>query len=420
MNAATPGPEQNVFRIGDLELSLEEARRILTAVRMGAVDALVVTGNDGERIYTLEGADDSYRLLIEQMTEGALLLSLEGDVLYCNRRCAELLRCPLEEIGGQSFSLHVPESERAGYYALLEQARDGEGRVELHLSDNKGVWHPVLMSMRAMQLHGMTVLSAVVTDIAERLRLEEALRQSARLAAIGQVMAGLSHESRNALQRGLAASEMLLRRVGDQPKIMSLLQEVRKAQEDLQRVYEGVQSYAAPIRLDIKEQDVAACWRAAWHDLAQRRALKHASLTEVTDGADTRCAVDAFWLKNVFRNLFENSLAACPAPVTVSVTCESDSVDGMPAVGIHVVDNGPGVSQEEATAIFQPFYTTKTKGTGLGLPIVRRIVEAHGGTIDVAHSEGPGLELLLRLPKTAPPSCSSQHAPFGIATTLFE
>ncbi|RZK21952.1 MAG: PAS domain-containing protein, partial [Hymenobacter sp.] len=92
----------------ELRHQLREAQELITAVRTGAVDALAIQGADGPRIFTLEGADHSYRTLIEQMNEGALLLSPEGTVLYCNQALAGLLRYPLEEVLGSGFASFVP------------------------------------------------------------------------------------------------------------------------------------------------------------------------------------------------------------------------------------------------------------------------------------------------------------------------
>src|SRR5207253_6562752 len=101
--------------------------------------------------------------------------------------------------------------------------------------------------------------------------------------------------------------------------------------------------------------------------------------------------------EQVFRNIFENALAATPGAAEVTVRCAPTSLDGRPAVLVSVRDNGPGLGAEQRRRIFEPFYTTKTKGTGLGMAIAQRIVEAHGGRIGVG--PGPGAEILLTLPR---------------------
>ena len=103
----------------------------------------------------------------------------------------------------------------------------------------------------------------------------------------------------------------------------------------------------------------------------------------------------------VFRNIFENSLAACGATAEIEVRCSGGEIDGRPALRVSVCDNGAGLTAEQRARIFEPFYTTKTKGTGLGMAICRRIVEAHGGRIAVGE-QCPGTEIVITLPWRKP------------------
>ena len=108
--------------------------------------------------------------------------------------------------------------------------------------------------------------------------------------------------------------------------------------------------------------------------------------------------MDRSRLKQVFRNVLDNALAACHDPVEIDVDWAEGEIAGRPAVRIAVRDNGPGLNSEQRRKIFEPFYTTKTQGTGLGLAIARRIVEAHGGRITTGPGPGPGAEILILLP----------------------
>jgi PAS domain S-box-containing protein len=251
-----------------------------------------------------------------------------------------------------------------------------------------------------------TLEDRVARRTEDLVRSQEALRQNERLAAIGQMMTGLSHESRNALQRSLACLELLEKTVRDNPRAHMLLSEAQRAQQDLKQVYEEVQAYAAPIRLEVADQDLAQCWREAWKDLAPVREGRHAELVEDLDGVQTLCPVDVFRMRQVFRNLFENALAAAEGPVVIRIRgCEGE-INGIPCLRVEVQDNGPGIPLERAERIFEPFYTTKTKGTGLGLSIVRRIVEGHGGTIHARKASEGGLGLEIALPRQSKPAAS--------------
>src|SRR5262249_36233512 len=126
------------------------------------------------------------------------------------------------------------------------------------------------------------------------------------------------------------------------------------------------------------------------------------ALAEEVAELDLCCPVDPFRLEQVFRNILENSLAACPNPVRIDVRCTDVLLHGRRAVQVAVRDNGPGLTPEQRQRIFEPFYTTKTKGTGLGMAIAKRIVDAHGGRIEVGPGSDRGAEILITSPREAP------------------
>jgi signal transduction histidine kinase len=250
------------------------------------------------------------------------------------------------------------------------------------------------------------LLRTSLARIAERRQMAASLKQAQeralqaeRLAAIGEVVTGLAHESRNALQRSQACLEMLALAVRDRPKALDLINRIQQAQDHLHHLYEDVRSYAAPIKLEKSPCDLRAVWHQAWTHLESARLGKQAALHEVVDGLDLRCVADPFRLEQVFRNILENSLAASASPVAIEVRAAAAELDGQPALRIAVSDNGPGIAPERRDKVFDPFYTTKAKGTGLGMAIAKRIVEAHGGRIAVVETGDPGAVFLITLPK---------------------
>ena len=157
-------------------------------------------------------------------------------------------------------------------------------------------------------------------EIAERKRAQELALQAERLAAIGQMVAGLAHESRNSLQQIHAAAAMLARRlpVGSEA---ALLTEINKAHDRLHDLLEAVRGYAAPIKLCREVHDLADLWRAAWSELAPLRQGRVVRFHDDTEAVDRRCLVDALAIVRLFRNLFENSLDACRDPASIDIHC---------------------------------------------------------------------------------------------------
>lgn len=250
------------------------------------------------------------------------------------------------------------------------------------------------------------LLRARLARIADNRRDKDALReaqerllQSERLAAIGQMMTGLAHESRNALQRSQACLEMLKLEVAGQPAAFDLIARIQKAQDQLHQLYEEVRDYAAPIRLKREEHDLVAILHDTWDHLSAQRDGRDARLECCASESQYVCRVDRFALEQVFRNILENSLSACRDPVVLTAEFRSAELEGQPALEISLADNGPGLAAGVREKIFEPFFTTKTKGTGLGMAITRRIVEAHGGQIAVGRRDLPGAEIVITLPR---------------------
>jgi signal transduction histidine kinase len=210
------------------------------------------------------------------------------------------------------------------------------------------------------------------------------------------MVAGLAHESRNALQRSQACLSVLQIRLQEQPELVELLTRLQNAQDDLQRLFNDVRTYAAAPRLQLQSCDVRRTWRDAWDDLGASQ-RSDVVLREEFCEEGAFCLVDPFYLKQVFRNLLENALSCGAEPVRVTIRCQADG-DGMQ---IRVRDNGPGFPPAVRGQLFEPFFTTKLRGTGLGLAICRRIIEAHGGRIEAGDAEQGGAEILLSLPRRA-------------------
>lgn len=243
------------------------------------------------------------------------------------------------------------------------------------------------------------LLRASLARIAQIREAERRAMQAERLAAIGQMITGLAHESGNALARIQACLEMLTFEVEDRPEALDLIGRIQKAQNDLQRLFEEIRSYAAPLKLHREECALNGIWRQAWNNLDVLHKNRQVTLSEQIDCADLNLNIDPFRLEQVFRNIFENALAACKDPVEIDITCQQVNDDNHAAMRVTIRDNGPGLSSETKQRIFDPFYTTKTKGTGLGMAIARRIVEAHGGEIAIGDPPDKGTEIHITLPR---------------------
>ncbi len=233
-------------------------------------------------------------------------------------------------------------------------------------------------------------------DITQQKQTIERLVQSERLAAIGEAMTGLAHESRNALQRSQAYLEVLASELEGQPEPLAQVARLQKAQNHLHQLYEEVRQYAAPLRPYRSTCSLERLVEETWSNLEHVWRGRIVRLELPEEGNELRVSVDRTMMEQVFRNVLENSPAACVDPVEIGVRLETVDGSHPRRVRLTIRDDGPGLSAEQSRRIFDPFSTTKTRGTGLGMTLSRRIVEAHGGTIAVA--EGPGAAIVIELP----------------------
>jgi signal transduction histidine kinase len=195
---------------------------------------------------------------------------------------------------------------------------------------------------------------------------------------------------------------MLLHEVRDRPKAQELVDRIQKSQDYLLQLYEGVRNYAAPIHLERARIDLSELARNVWNDIEPTRHRPNARLILLSDDVDPHCYADSLRISQVFRNLFENSLAAAGDDCEVTLSFADGDLDGRPALVVAVQDNGPGISADHHHQIFQPFFTTKTRGSGLGLAISKRLAEAHGGRIRLDSNAKHGARFEIALPRTRP------------------
>lgn len=377
----------------------------------GDVKGAVVIYHDVTRRKLAEEELRRERDLAEGLIESApalvIVLSPEGRIRRFNRFAEELTGFRAQEIMDQDFFTHLlPDRERCKIQGVFRDTVEGVGTsgtlnviVTKDGREREVRWSNRVLKDAESKVVGVLAIGQDVEDLREA--QERALRAE-RLAAIGQMVAGLAHESRNALQRSQACLEMLALQVPDRPEALDLIGRLQRAQDHLHHLYEDVRGYAAPIRLDKGDCDLIEIWREAWENLGDHRRGRSVILRERIEDPDLWCHVDPFRLVQVLRNIFENSLAAAPDPVEVEIRCTRSEIGGEPALLLAIRDNGPGLGPEERLRLFEPFFTTKTKGTGLGMAIARRIIEAHGGRISAGEGAGHGAEVLILIPRGEP------------------
>ncbi|EMI56704.1 ATP-binding protein [Rhodopirellula sallentina] len=328
-----------------------------------------------------------------------LLLDMDGTIEHVNSYFSRIAGWQLEELRGRNwFTTCVPTDDRRqvrDIFVEIARRNESTGAVNSVLTKTGATrqirWSNTTLYGDDGQAKSILAIGVDVTDL---IAAQQSSVQSQRLAAIGQTVARIAHESRNALQRIQASVEILQLDIPVGSDMRDEVDSIYRASNELKETLEEVREYAAPIHLNAEPVFLPTVWRRVWEYLAITRSNRVASLKEDICDCDIVVEVDEIRMERVFRNLFENSLAACSDPAQICVTCRCDEPGW-----IHVIvqDNGPGLTQQQREKLFDPFFTTKARGTGLGMSIVQRILEAHGGGIEISDTDQSGACFLMRV-----------------------
>lgn len=266
-------------------------------------------------------------------------------------------------------------------------------------------------------------LQAEVSRLNRELReTNEQLRRSRQLAALGQMAAGIAHEVRNPLGSIRLYASLLVDDLADRPESSRLARQIARAVSDLDAVVGDVLSFAREITIRPAPLGVGAALDQA---LESCRAMMHEARIVVRRNAESEATLppllaDASLLNQALVNVIRNAIEAMSGEGALTLYAEIDAsepqkdaggVAAAPAILLKIDDTGPGIPEEIAERIFNPFFTTRAAGTGLGLAIVHRIIDAHGGEIRIGRAEGGGASITLRLPTAHHADASAEPCP---------
>jgi two-component system cell cycle sensor histidine kinase/response regulator CckA len=252
----------------------------------------------------------------------------------------------------------------------------------------------------------------VNTDITEKKRLQADLQRAAQLSLVGELAAGLAHEIKNPLAGIQGIVDILLRRREPNDPEREALEGVRQEVERIDNTVRALLDRARPRKMEVQPRSLTEVTQRAVNLAVGQAAVRNESAQHVSVRFEASSdpiilPLDAAQIEDAILNLIINAIEASDGESRVTVRLfrsesDDDVADVREEVNIEVSDQGSGINEEDIARIFHPFFTTRKVGTGLGLPAVRRIVRAHGGSIDVKSTPGQGSTFTIRLPLRNP------------------
>ncbi len=326
--------------------------------------------------------------IVQSVASGLVTLDAAGRITFLNRAAEHMTGWSLAAVRGE------PAAGR------LDAFEPGSRRGETDFENTRGERLRLGYTRFALQgRDGQEMGSAIIfQDLTEMRAMEERMRRSERLAELGRVTAGLAHELRNPLASMSGSVELLKAGGGlgdEERRLMEIvLREAGRLNELVTRLLEW--SRPAPLRRELTDlgkmlEETLAVFQ---NDRGAGRVLLEKDLRPAV------AACDPDQMRQVVWNLLANAVQAMDgAAGRIRVSCAGDGGGAW----VRVADDGPGIERADQPRVFEPFFTTKREGSGLGLATVQRIVDAHGGSIEVESTPGRGAAFTVRLP-AAPPA----------------
>lgn len=346
----------------------------------------------------LKASELRWRAIIDSAVDGILVIDERGRVEAFNPAAERLFGYTEAEVLGRNVTMLMPSpyrEEHDGY--LARYLTTGEARIigvgrEVSGRRRDGTIFPLHLSVGEMAPGGERKFTGIVHDLTERVQMETQLREQAALAKLGEMAAVVAHEIKNPLAGIRGAVQVIGGRMPAGSREAGVMAEIVARVDGLNGLMKDLLLFARTPQPNPTRVDMTGLLSTTIDLLAQDPVLKAVEVS--VSGSAPPIMADPELLKIVFVNLIVNAAHAVGERGTVQVSI----APGERTCRVDVQDSGPGIPPEVRGKIFSPFFTTKSRGSGLGLPTAKRIVEAHAGRIGIACPPGGGTTVTVELP----------------------
>lgn len=376
----------------------------ISPIRNGAGNTIAIASisrdiTENKRVEAaLRRSEMKYRLIAENMTDIIGVLNPLGEIEYLSPSSRVLLGAEPEELIGRSIYrwLHPDDKSRMAHFLQKPQDAQTADVAEMKLRHAEGHWVVLEISCRwipDLEQGEAPSLLMVGRDVTERKQAEEMLLKSEKLSVVGQLAAGVAHEIRNPLTSLKGFLQLLQQRTNENEFFFELML------SELDRINNIVSEFlvlSKPQITRMEPRNLVQIVQVVIAFLSSQALLNNVQIIpNVLTADEVIVECDENQLKQVFINLLKNAVESMMRGGIITVTL---SHPGPGRVNVRFEDQGQGIPKERLQKLGEPFYTTKEKGTGLGLMVSFRIIQEHGGTVDVQSEVGIGTIFDVNLP----------------------
>ena len=397
----------------ELRLRLTESEEALNAIRNGEVDAIMVYGKEGEKVFTISSAETPYRIILEELSEGAIIIKADGTILYCNQRFADLFRTSCQSAVISNISEFITPAGKPEFNQLLK--RGLKERVKGIFSPStceKGAGLYFNFSFRPLPTDAMGDICIIISDMTELLQYQDHLhelirehtlvnedlkRSNKELESFAYVA---SHDLQEPLRMVTSFTQLLEKQYKDQ-----LDEKAREyigfAVDGAKRMYDLINGLLAYARIHTTGKEFTPTNLNNVLENVTKNLSLRISETNTSLNIDKlpEISADEYQMTQLFQNLISNSIKFSNQSPMINVSSKVDHDH----IIFSVKDEGIGIESQYFDKIFQIFQRLHVRdqyeGIGIGLAICKKIVEHHGGKIWIESQPGKGSTFYVSLPK---------------------
>jgi PAS domain S-box-containing protein len=352
---------------------------------------------------SLENSQFAY--IVESISAGVIALDAKGKIVSFNRFAEQLTGFKAIEVLGKSFErVFKPDCFKnleLNFNDISRIEKTTEIRTQFAPNGRNVLYLNIAISPLISAAHGKIGAVLCLTDITRIQNLEKQANRTGRLAAMGEMAVRIAHEIRNPLGSIELFSTMLKNDLNEYEDLKTLAEHISSGVKSINNIVSNLLLFIRPDQhLDLQVLDV--------HEALKDSLFFARHLFDARDGVEVTTdltdetlfiSADLELLKQVFLNLILNAIQAMGVGDRLNIsTRKIVDQESFGWAEVHVVDSGCGIATADLPKIFDPFYTTRKKGTGLGLTIVHNIIKMHGGSIDISSRPKEGTRCIVTLP----------------------
>ncbi len=358
-------------------------------------------GEVEKRTKELAESESKYRLLVEGINDG-YFVNQRGVIVFANQAYCDLHGYALQEIIGKPYTELIAPKSLNFVQRLYEQRMEEKESDELYMyfrrhKDGRAI--PTENKVKRILYEGEYAVAGICRDITERIEAERRIRESERLAHIGKLTTSLAHEIRNPLSSIKMNIQILLKNIefdgNDKRRMEIMTNEITR----LERILGEMLDFAKPLTLDLKPVSINRVIDSCLEIVDVRIKEKNIDIIRRYSKEIPFLLLDKDKIEQAIINVLLNSIEVLDNDGRIGVSTRQ-VMDGNNFVKVEISDNGPGIREEDLPFVFNPFFNSKKKGTGLGLFNVKKIIEAHGGTVSLTPRKPHGIHFLFSIPLT--------------------